>query len=303
MTTTAPEAASPIAPPANALRRGYRFWGLVVVVILAVEGAGAIRGSRWYEEHVLEHHSWATIPWTTISGMVGHLEELFPGTAVFVVAIIAPVAFYALAPLPPPPKATRTELGRVHFGSREPARIPWYSAWAVFVPSALVGFLAVHFFEDDFVRAYCIYGALFALGIVIPSVLLLFHLEPGFTSLFVTIGALRVRSDRRARLATIALTAGLAILAIHLAFYPWPDITKEPVQYAGLKAREARSKAIAIVKSAPQGAALVYSTQARDVVNNEEAWTVFFRATDPTNPGCVVIVQQDKVDARACGIT
>src|SRR6266511_2806155 len=98
MTTTAPEAASPSAPPANALRRGYRFWGLVVVVILAVEGAGAIRGSRWYEEHVLEHHSWATIPWTTISGMVGHLEELFPGTAVFVVAIIAPVAFYALAP-------------------------------------------------------------------------------------------------------------------------------------------------------------------------------------------------------------
>jgi hypothetical protein len=112
-----------------------------------------------------------------------------------------------------------------------------------------------------------------------------------------------VRSDRRARLATIALTAGLAILAIHLAFYPWPDITKEPVEYAGLKASEARSKAVAIVKSAPQGAALAYSTQARDVVNNEEAWTVFFRATDPTNPGCVVIVQQDKVpDARACGI-
>src|SRR6266508_3107906 len=213
MTTTAPEAASPSAPPANALRRGYRFWGLVVVVILAVEGAGAIRGSRWYEEHFLEHHSWATIPWTTISGMVGPLEELFPGTAVFVVAIIAPVAFYALIPVPLPPNATRTELGRVHFGSRVPEPIPWYSAWAVFIASAVVGFLAVYFFDDDFVRAYCIYGALFALGIVIPSLLLLFHLEPGFTPLFVTIDALRARRDRRAKLATISLAAGLAILA------------------------------------------------------------------------------------------
>jgi hypothetical protein len=301
--TTEPEPADPDAPPADAVRRGYRFWGLVVVVILAVEGAGAIRGSRWYKEHVLAHHSWATIPWTTISGMVGHLEELFPATAVFVVAIIAPAAFYALATRSPRPNAARTKLGRVYFGSEEPAHIHWYSAWAVFVPSAAVGFLAVHFFDDDFVRAYFIYGALFALGIVIPSVLLLFHLEPGFTSLFVTIGALRKRSDWLARLATIALTAGLGILAIHLAFYPWPDITKEPVQYAGLTAREARSKAIARVKRAPEGAALAYSTQARDVVNNEQAWTVFFRGTNATNPGCVVIVQEDKVDARACGIT
>lgn len=191
----------------------------------------------------------------------------------------------------------------MHFSPKEPARIPWYSAWPVFVASAVVGLLAVHFFDDDFVRAYCIYGALFALGIIVPSVLLLpFHLEPGFTSLFFTIRALRARTDWVARLTTIALAAGLGILAIHLAFYPWPDITKEPVQYAGLTAREARSKAVAIVESAPQGAALAYSTQARDVVNNEEAWSVFFRATNATDPGCVVIVQQDKIDARACGI-
>jgi hypothetical protein len=69
-------------------------------------------------------------------------------------------------------------------------------------------------------------------------------MEPGFTSLCVTIGALRRRSDWLARLLTIALTAGLGILAIHLAFYPWPDITKEPVQYAGLTARDARDKAV-----------------------------------------------------------
>ncbi len=303
MPEAAAEAVAVPAPDAE-LRRGYRFWGLIVLVILAVEGAGAIRGSHWYKQHVLAHHSWATIPWTTISGMVGHLEELFPATAVFVVAVIAPAAFFALAPLPPPPPgASRTELGRVYFGAAPRRRLHWYSAWAVFAASALVGFLAVHFLDDDFQRAYCIYGALFVLGIVVPSLLLLAHMEPGFTSLFVTIAALRRRSDWVARAATIALTAGLGILAIHLAFYPWPDITKEPVQYAGLTAREARSKAVTTVKASAQGASLFYSTQARNVVNNQQAWTVFFRSSDPNNPGCAVNVQKDNVDARSCGIS
>jgi hypothetical protein len=82
--------------------------------------------------------------------MVGHLEELFPATAVLVVAIIAPAAFFALAPLPPPPPgASRTELGRVYYGSAPSKRLHWYSTWAVFAASALVGFLAVHFLDDD----------------------------------------------------------------------------------------------------------------------------------------------------------
>jgi hypothetical protein len=302
--TTAPEAAVSPSPPDKELKRGYRFWGLIVTVILVVEGAGAIRGSHWYKQHVLAHHAWATIPWTTISGMVGHLEELFPATAVFVVAVIAPAAFYSLAPLPPtPPKADRTDLGRIYFGDAPRKRLQWYSALAVFAASALAGFLAVQFLDDDFQRAYCIYGALFVLGIVVPSLLLLAHMEPGFTSLFVTIGALRRRSDWLARLVTIALTAGLGILAIHLAFYPWPDITKEPVQYAGLTAREARDKAVHTVKASPQGATLFYSTQARNVVDNRQAWTIFFRSSDPNNPGCAVNVDNDHpVDARSCGI-
>src|SRR5205823_8023529 len=31
----------------------------------------------------------------------------------------------------------------------------------------------------------------------------------------------------------------------HLALYPWPDITREPAQYAGLSANGAESRAIA----------------------------------------------------------
>jgi hypothetical protein len=292
------------SPPDTELRRGYWFWGIVIAVILAVEAAGAIGSSNWYKEHVLEDHSWAKIPWTTISGMVGHLEELFSGTAVLVLALIAPAAFYALAPLPPPPPNTdRTDLGRVYLGAAPTKRLHWYSVWTVLVLSAIVGFLAVRFSDDDFHRAYWIYGALFFFGIVVPSLLLFAHMEPGFTSLFTTVGAVRQRRDLRAVAATVALAAGLGILAIHLAFYPWPDITKDPLKYAGLTARQPRSKAAAKIRQSQQEASLVYSTQARDVVNNGEAWSVFFRATDPDKPGCVVIVQEKTVDARACGIT
>ncbi len=208
--------------PSKELARGYRFWGLMVAAILLVELAGAVKGSNWYEQHILKHHPDAKIPWTTISGMIGHLEELWPTTAVLVVAVIAPVAFYALAPSAPKARLSRSELGRVYIGQAPTRRVPWYSAWLVFALCALVGLIAVNGFDDDFVRAYCIYGALFTFGIVIPSVLLLFRTEPGFTSLFVTISALRRRSDALARVITIALAAGMGILAIHLAFYPGP---------------------------------------------------------------------------------
>ena len=73
------------------IRGGYVFWGVVVGGILLVELLGAM--AHWLNKH-LDY----TIPWTTISGMVGHLEQLWPTTAVFVVALIAPVAFYTLVP-------------------------------------------------------------------------------------------------------------------------------------------------------------------------------------------------------------
>lgn len=59
--------------------------------------------------HWLNKHLDFKIPWTTISGMVGHLEELRPTTAVFVVALIAPVGFYTLVPSK---QGHRSRLGR-----------------------------------------------------------------------------------------------------------------------------------------------------------------------------------------------
>jgi len=233
--------------------------------------------------------------------MVGHLENLWPTAAVVVVAVIAPVAYYALAPVDPPRLGNRSRLGRRYVGPA-PERDPvgWYNAPVVLALCAIASIVAVAVFDDDFQRAYVIYGALFFFGIVVPSLLMLCaHREVGFTSLFCTISLLRVRNDWKAAIATIALTAGLTILVIHLAFYPWPDITKEPVRYAGLTATDARTRAIQEVAQLRNGnGPLVYSTQARQVVIGKEAWVVYFSFPDGSDSGCTVIVSSSKpIDA------
>jgi hypothetical protein len=289
-----PEASGPTAAQ---IRHGYLFWGPVILGILLVELAGA--ASHWLKENILHF----TIPWTTISGMVGHLEDIWPVSAVFVIAIMAPAVFYALAPRDAPapaPGGHRSETGRLYLRTPPGEPLSWYTAWVVFILSAIVGTIAVLVFDDNFVRAYFIYGALFAFGIVFPSVLVLLgHREVPFTSLFVTARALRQQRNWIAWLATVAISAGLGILLIHLAFYPWPDITKAPVRYAGLTAREARSKAVRSVKHLQQGpAALVYSTQARGVVNGREAWAVFF--TNGSDSSCVVTATDKLIDPSDC---
>ncbi len=275
------------------IRAGYRFWGAVVVLILVVELAGAVRD--WLKKHV-----GATIPWTTISGMVGHLEELWPTTAVVVVAIIAPAAFYALAPRE---TGRRSALGRRYLRKPPTTAERRYKASLVFFLSAVAGIGARFASHDDFVRAYVIYGALFFFGVILPSFLvLLLKKEVGFTSLFVTINQLRASRGWKASLATVAISAGLAILVIHLAFYPWPDITKEPVRYAGLTEKQARSKAVEKVMQLRGGATdLVYSAQARGVVRSREAWVVYFSLRDGSDSGCVVIVKKEVIDTtREC---
>lgn len=278
---------------------GYLFWGVTIGVILLVELLGALGG--WLEDHI-----GVDVPWTTISGMVGHLEDLWPATAVIVVGVLAPAAFYALAPVGLPNELgplRRGASGRWHRQSdeKDPPRELWrfgYPPWLVFAICAVIALAAVLVFEDDYHRAYVIYGALFLFGIVVPSILVLARRKVGYPSLFVTVNHLRDRRDLKAVLATVALSAGLAILVIHLAFYPWPDITKPPVQYAGLTANEARSKANKTIEKLRVGAPthLFYSTQTRGVLNAHEAWLVYFTAAGDVDSGCVVTVTDKAVD-------
>jgi len=281
----------------------------MVGVILLAELAGAL--AHWFSDPTIPGTNISlgfhlTIPFTTISGMVGYLEERWPNTAVIVVAIIAPAAFYALMPVKPPRavESKRSTLGRLYVRSGDPKPpLTRYDAWFVLGASVLAAVIAPLVIDalgwgSNYHRAFGIYGSLFVIGIVVPSLLsAVFQRDVGFTSLFCTIANLRERDDLKAAMASVALTAGLGILVVHLAFYPWPDITKEPVEYAGLSATDAREQAAAKVRELRNRQnlpALNYSTQARQVVGGHEAWVVYFNLQNDSDSGCSVIVRSSK---------
>jgi hypothetical protein len=110
------------------------------------------------------------------------------------------------------------------FGRDPVGQYRWYNAWLVIGVSVVAGVVARFALENNYHRAYLIYGVMFLFGIVVPGVLLLaVKREVGFTSLFVTIMNLRSSDRVVSAVVSVALTAGLAILLIHLAFYPWPS--------------------------------------------------------------------------------
>jgi hypothetical protein len=263
--------------------QGYLFWGVAVGLILFVEALAAF----------------AHVDWPTISSTVGHLENRWTWVAAVVVAIIAASGFLALGV----PRERKTRLGyaRLRSGDAEPSQVPYYTAWVPIAATLVVLVVARAFTHDKYVLGYWIYGTVAATGIVIPSVLVVFKLQAQFPSLFETIR--RIHGRLHYWVATV-IAAGLAVLTIHLALYPWPDITKEPTKYAGLDAGQARSKAIGAVTAARAGKApLKYSTQARGVDNGKDAWLVFFTASDATSAygGCVVSVTSDGAKpAQSC---
>jgi hypothetical protein len=267
--------------PDSQTAQGYLFWGVVVGLILLVEALAAF----------------AHVDWPTISSTVGHLENRWTWIAAVVVGIIGAGAFLALAV----PAERKTSLGYTRVWSGDLRDVRFYTA-AVPIAATLVALVVARIFtHDKFVLGYWIYGTLAVTGLVIPSLLVFLKLQVQFPTLFETVR--RIEGKVHYWVAT-AIAAGLAVLTIHLALYPWPDITKEPVKYAGLDARQARASAIRAVADARAGKPpLKYSTQARGVDNGNDAWLVFFTATDTTGAygGCVVSVTEDAAKpAQSC---
>jgi hypothetical protein len=257
--------------PDDETAQGYLFWGPVVGAILVAEALGAF------------FH----VPWPTISSTVGHLEDRWTIVAVIVVGIIAASAFHALTS-----GARRTSLGRTCLRAGETRPVPYYTAAVPIVATIVAGLGAWAVTDDKLVVGYWIYGTLAVLGIIVPSVLVaVLKRDVRFPTLFFTVGRLRERFHWVATL----LVASLAILGVHLALYPWPDITKEPTQYAGLDARAAKAKAVQTVAALRAGKEpLAYSTQTRGVDNGKDAWLVFFTARTSAAGafgGCVVAVR------------
>jgi hypothetical protein len=265
-------------------RRGYWFWGPTILIILAVELLGAL--SSTFKNK---------IPWPTISSTVGHLEKRWDWVGVIVVGVITATAFQALAYK----AGARTDTGRAQRPGAPPAQSSGYSWLFVLIPGLIAIGLAIAFGASKIQLGYIIYGVLAVFGIVIPSVLaFVLNKEVRFPTLFFTLDRLR----RRFHAAALILVTGLAILVVHLAFYPWPDITHESASFAGLTAQKARDKAereLARVRgSLPQ---LEYSTQSRAVSDGRDVWLVYFRTASGAPSACVVTLTRDSVDeTEAC---
>ena len=259
-------------------RRGYWYWLPTIVLVLVIELLGAL--SKTFDDK---------IPWPTISGTIGHLEKRWDWTAVIVVGSITMVAFHAIAY-----KGPRTETGRARRADEgKLVEWGWYNwLFVVAVTGVAIG-LAIAFDATKFEYGYVIYGVLAGVGLVAPGVLAFaFDRVVAFPTLFFTIAKLR----RRLHFVAIVLVTGLAILAVHLAFYPWPDVTHESATFAGLNAAQAQSKAEAALAKLRVGQPkLAYSTQARGVVDGADAWYVYFRS------GCVITVtDRSSVASAAC---
>jgi hypothetical protein len=265
------------AEPAE--RRGYWFWIPIVVTILVIELLGALSSS--FNN---------AIPWPTISSTVGHLEKRWDWVAVIVVGLITVVAFHAIAY-----RGQQRARGRAYRrvgpdpdDKPDGEDVSWYNWILVACLGGIAIGLAIAFNASKFQLGYVIYGVLGFFGIVLPSILAFSaNRLVGFPTLFFTIDKLR----HRLHAVAVTILAGLTILAVHLAFYPWPDIAHESASFAGLNPDKARRKAETELRKIRDGKpTLQYSTQAKNVVDGHDAWSVYFRPASGTGAGCVVIV-------------
>lgn len=176
-------------------RAGYSIWGTVLVVV-AVPELWALAGRD--------------VPWPTISGTIAHLEDLWHPTAVLVVAGIVVAAALAAG------------YGCVSQAAEPPGRARWWP-YAYLAVAALVtaggGFAASRLAGGRFVLGYAIYGLIGISFLAVPALLGWAFAMP-FPPLFATLRDL----ERRVPVLALLVLAGLVVLLIHLALYPWPDV-------------------------------------------------------------------------------
>jgi hypothetical protein len=183
---------------------GYVVWGAMALVVGVPEVWAAVARAA---------------PWPTISGTIGYLEYHHTWVAVVVIAVVVFAAYHAVRV-----REDRTDGGRMT-GASALSR-PDIRA-AVFFPLALagvvVGSVGAHALRphDKHLYGEVLYGLIALLWIVVPSVLAyVFAKDVPFPTLFATLASL----EARVRWVAVLVVAGLVVLLVHLAFYPWPAI-------------------------------------------------------------------------------
>ncbi|WP_040803699.1 hypothetical protein [Nocardia concava] len=195
---------------------GYCMWGLAGLAIAVSELASVF----------------SLASWPTISNTIGHLETQHAWVRLVVVAVIVLLAYYAVPQLATPPEPvvqevggrTLTANGRVT-KSDSPITLLGAGYLLTAVGTYVFGVLfaaadrGMH--GNSYLGAYVLYGLIALMWVIVPSILaMFFSRDVPFPTLFRTVGYL----ERRAHPVAAILLAGLVVLLIHLAFYPWPVV-------------------------------------------------------------------------------
>jgi len=260
-------------------KNGYRFWGPVVAAILVAEVLGA--AADWLHRRAI-----FDVKWPTISSTVGHLETLSSILAALVVGAIAAVAFEVVTY-----PARRRAAGRaVYHRVRREQRTRFYDWWVVVLIVVVGTVLAVWAFHwNKYEVGYTIYGLFLVFGIVVPAALAYFAGRlVSFPGLIFTVRKL----ERRLHWVAVVIIAGLSILLVHLALYPWPDLVRDSTSYAGL----VRSDAIAAAQR--NAGTLTFRSAERGEFRGQDAWILSFEPANGFGSTCVVAVRKG-----AAGIT
>jgi hypothetical protein len=261
-------------------KNGYRFWGPVVAAILVAEVLGA--AADWLHRRAI-----FDVKWPTISSTVGHLETLSSILAALVVGLIAAVAFEALTY----PTRRRASGRAVYHRVRRERHTRFYDWWVVVLIVVVGTVLAVWVFHwDKYQVGYTIYGLFLTFGIVVPASLAYFGGRiVSFPGLIFTVRKL----ERRLHWVAVVIVAGLAILLVHLALYPWPDLVRDSTSYAGL----VRSDAVAAGQK--DAGTLAFRSAERGEFDGRDAWILSFEPAHGFGSTCVVAVRKGAAGTTA----
>ena len=135
--------------------------------------------------------------------------------------------------------------------------------------------------NSTLVGAYWVYGVFIGAGIILPSAYA--AVTEKETTLF---GAIR-SLEWVLPWGSFALIAGMSVLAFHLAFYPWPNISHQsPDITNGTTWEQAEGAALLQVKT-PNA---YYAVAGRGSMGQSDAWIVTLYLRSEGGPQCVFAV-------------
>jgi hypothetical protein len=197
---------------------GYIVWALTGLAVAVPE----IWAAKWPD----------SAPFPTISGTVGYIEYWHDWVALLVIGVLIWAAVHAVKfsnqekyiASPHHTPAGRFTFVDVNANPKEP--FDGYAAVAYYAV-ALVCTIGVPLLvdqwrpKDEYLLGEVMYGTLGVFAFVLPGSAALFTgKDIPFTTLFVTIQNI----ERKASPVAVLFGAGIAILLLHLALYPWPSV-------------------------------------------------------------------------------